>query len=587
MRSFIKKFGAIFVSALLVVMTCMTSLTAFAEGEPSITITNTKTNEDYEFYKVLNLNWSQGAEAADPDDDTYAYTINRDSGSNFDAFFGSLIPNYSVNGTSTAWSSLNDKQKDRAAYDYISALDGDEDSLFAFATAVKRYANTNRINPVATIHGSTGSTQTTEVGTYGYYTMVPVDVSTGKVNDTAAVFSLDSVTPNASFENKSSYPTLEKKIVSGANKVDAVSAAIGDTVNFELTSCLPDISGYITEDGTPFYQYTITDHIAAGFKAPANFEVKIGDNVHGEKVLTENEEYTITTTGSNDRTFVINFTVDSDEDGEPDISLADWVGYTEDTDDDGTDDIELAEGSKITVTYNAVVDTDAVIGVNGNFNDAQLTFSSNPAKVYDASDATTYDVTPVDETKVYVGAIQLKKTDANGAPLAGAQFTITGANLNKINVTNNGVKTDDIDASSGYTFTTGDDGTVIIEGLKEGTYTLVENTAPNGYQAIDGTITVTLDCTEPGTVVPGSDLNGGATVCQFVNANNTAVASDEDLSPISGKTVNNKGIVFDIINRAQSRLPATGAIGLAALGVVGTVSLAGAMLAGKRRKENE
>ena len=293
-----KRVCATFIAVIMVIMSCVTGLTAFAEGEPSITVTNTKANENYEFYKLLNLNWTAGADGVpNNEDDTYSYTINRTTGSNFENFFAPLIANYEVNGVSVPWADLNATQKDRAAYDYIASITSDSSELFDFTTALKRYATTNSISPAATINGSAGSTVTTNVATYGYYAMVPVDVSTGKVNDTSAVFSIDTVTPSAEIENKSSYPTLTKKIVSGASEVDAVSAAIGDTVNFKLTSAIPKMNGYVDAEGTPFYQFTITDHISTGFKAPSNFEVKFGN-----KVLTANEDYTITTTGSNDRT---------------------------------------------------------------------------------------------------------------------------------------------------------------------------------------------------------------------------------------------------------------------------------------------
>ena len=116
------------------------------------------------------------------------------------------------------------------------------------------------------------------------------------------------------------------------------------------------------------------------------------------------------------------------------------------------------------VTYSAKLTEAAVIGNAGNPNTVTLEYSNNP-----------YDENSTGETSdnvvVYTYKLVINKVDAEGAPLAGAGFT-----LYKHNGTDY-VVVSEIAASDATVFT--------WTGLDDGQYKLEESTVPAGYNKMD------------------------------------------------------------------------------------------------------
>ena len=166
------------------------------------------------------------------------------------------------------------------------------------------------------------------------------------------------------------------------------------------------------------------------------FEVMIGETVYGEYTLTQ--------------------TIDANT--------------KETTTEFDLGDVKAFAGQTVTITYKATVNKDAVDEVNNT------AFVSDPS-----TGEYIEDGTPV-TNKLY--SFDFIKQDADGKALAGAEFTISGDNIDKAFTDNGGVTT----------VTSGEDGNVMFKGLAAGTYTVKETKVPAGYlQNVQPEFTVTID----------------------------------------------------------------------------------------------
>ena len=127
------------------------------------------------------------------------------------------------------------------------------------------------------------------------------------------------------------------------------------------------------------------------------------------------------------------------------------------------------------ITYQAIINDSAVVGSDGNDNDAKLFYSNNPVKGGTYSDITKHPdptdtaiaVTEVDTTvTIYTYELKFKKVDTNGNPLADAIF---------------GVYSDENCTSLIDIIKTNADGLGYSNQISKGTYYLKEITPPDGY----------------------------------------------------------------------------------------------------------
>lgn len=536
MKKTSKKIISVLIAVMLVITACIPAFAAFAaNGKGKITVANPHAGITYDFYKVLDLTWRPGADGQEGTaDDIYNYTVV----SQYDNFFKDDLK---ISGWGTTITTESDKAKAVSAY--FEGVEDNASKLYDFAREVKKYADSKNIAADYSIPASntlSGAVTISNVD-YGYYVMVPTDES-GAL-DRGSIFSLDTVTPNTTIQDKTYNPSIEKKIKEGANLVDANSAAIGDVVDYRLTTEVPKMNGYTK------YTFKITDNLSAGLKFASGFAKK---------------DVTVTIGGAAFSAFTVNVKTNNDGTSTLVIDFSDFIGSAS------------KAGQTILIDYSAIVDDDAVIGTNGNPNDVYLTYSNNP------SVESSTDDTIIDEVKTYVAGFQFTKVDEQGRAIDGATFKLTGANLDKVNVKNGAAAKTTVDLSSTkeYTVTTDSTGKVLFEGLKEGTYTLTEIAAPYGYLALNEPITITITCTEPAEVVYGEN-----TQCTFTAAGNKATSLENGVvSALSDQTT---GVMkFNVVNHTQSGLPATGATGfLTFLGIGVTVIAAGILLASKKNKK--
>lgn len=272
---------------------------------------------------------------------------------------------------------------------------------------------------------------------------------------------------------KTSYPTLEKKIVDKENggstdvEMDTNTASIGDTVTYHLNAKIPENMSQYNR-----YQYVMHDTLSSGLTFESISSVKVYSIVGGAKEYYKNGGTTAVDYTNKTQLRTATTTPAIADDDTFDLVFVDFKDNFERFSIDGT---TVTTQYYIEVEYTATVNVNAVIGIGddaaGNPNTAKLQYSNNP-NVTVSSDNMPGDtpgnndvtgVTPDDTVETYVTGITLYKYDTStGLPMKDVTFTLKGTNLNKVNV---------IKQTS---FTAAGDGTYYL--LSNGTYT---TTAPN------------------------------------------------------------------------------------------------------------
>ena len=426
---------------------------------------------------------------------------------------------------------VNDK-----ANEYVSKLTGKEKDLSAFAAKASNWAqNTaNSITADATatvskIAATDGKYTATFTGLdYGYYVVAVPGATVADTNSQyAALVRVHSTT--VSVDIKGALPTVDKKVqVDGTGK-DATDAKIGDTLKFTLTSTIPDMSAYNT------YTFNFKDTLSKGLTFGQVDSVKVGDTA-----LTTDTDYTVATAPADNGKTLLTVTMKNFKNQQANV------------------------GKKITVTYTATLNKDAVVGGAGNVNSATIQYSNNPSTNGTGESEPskvrvfTYGFT-VDK---YTG----KNYDDTATRLAGAEFTLAhkgGTAISFVKVadsaTQNAVyrvaKADEAGATT--TITTPANGKVDFRGLENGEYTLTETKAPAGYNKLASAIGVKVDGQNNGT-----DTTHATVVIKYDNNNGS----------VYDQTASNG--VIPVQNKPGVVLPGTGGMGTIAFTVIGVLVIA-------------
>lgn len=425
---------------------------------------------------------------------------------------------------------VNDK-----ANEYVSKLTGKEKDLSAFAAKASNWAQTNNITADATATVSKNAatdgkyTATFTNLDYGYYVVAVPGATVADTNSQyAALVRVHSTSVDA--EIKGALPTVDKKVqVNGTGK-DATDAKIGDTLTFTLTSTIPDMSAYNT------YTFNFKDTLSKGLTFGQVTSVTVGDTT-----LTKDTDYTVTTAPADSGKTLLT------------VAMKDFKTKQ-----------QANAGKKITVTYAATLNKDAVVGGAGNVNSATIQYSNNPSTNGTGESEPskvrvfTYGFT-VDK---YTG----KNYDDTATRLAGAEFTLAhkgGTAISFVKVadsaTQNAVyrvaKADEAGATT--TITTPANGKVDFRGLENGEYTLTETKAPAGYNKLASAIGVKVDGQNNGT-----DTTHATVVIKYDNNNGS----------VYDQTASNG--VIPVQNKPGVVLPGTGGMGTIAFTVIGVLVIA-------------
>lgn len=442
----------------------------------------------------------------------------------------------SVGLTDVTDANVNDK-----ANEYVSKLTGKEKDLTAFAAKASNWAqNTaNSITADATatvskIAATDGKYTATFTGLdYGYYVVAVPGATVADTNSQyAALVRVHSTT--VSVDIKGALPTVDKKVqVDGTGK-DATDAKIGDTLKFTLTSTIPDMSAYNT------YTFNFKDTLSKGLTFGQVEFVKV-EGVTDP--LTVGTDYTVTTPTASDNTLA--------------VAMKDFKAKQ-----------QANAGKKITVTYTATLNENAVVGGHGNTNSATIQYSNNPS-----TDGT--GESEPSKVRVFTYGFTVDKYtggsyDDTATRLAGAEFTLAPKNdtdstaisfvqVNAGNATTNAVYrvAKAGETATTTTITTPANGKVDFQGLKNGEYTLTETKAPAGYNKLASAIGVRVDGQNDGT-----DTTNATVTITYDNNN----GSDYDQTASNG--------VIPVRNKSGVTLPGTGGMGTIAFTVIGVLVIA-------------
>jgi len=395
---------------------------------------------------------------------------------------------------------------------------------------------------------------------------------------------------------KKSYPTVVKKVYENVKSADVAyeretdkkwndvaDYCIGDSVPFKLYGTLPD--NYADYE---HYYYKFTDTLASQFTVPT-----------ADRVTVKVNGTAITDTGKNMRVNVAGQVIT--------VSFEDIKAFAPNATD------------VITVEYSAVLNNTAVIGLNGQENKVDLTYSNNPNITYNpktndenedvpkddngtpentADDKPGTDKTPEDKVVVFTYEVDINKIDANTKQnLEGAEFQIKSGST-EIKFVDNGDGTytvADQTLTAGVTTTVKSDanGLFKLVGLDDGTYTLTETKAPDGYPTPTGTA-ADFALVLTATTVNNQAWNGTASSALTAIAgtlNNKAMTalSSGSVTTNSNTRGTNGGVSGVIENSKSTELPSTGGMGTILFYTVGGIMVVGAgvVLVTKKRSKNE
>lgn len=436
----------------------------------------------------------------------------------------------SVGLTDVTDANVNDK-----ANDYVSKLK--DSALTAFAAKASNWAQTKTNNITADATATVSKNAATDgkytatfTGLdYGYYVVAVPGATVADTNSQyAALVRVHSTTVGVDI--KGDLPTVDKKVQVNGTGQNATDAKIGDTLTFTLTSTIPDMSAYST------YTFNFKDTLSKGLTFGQVTSVKVGDTT-----LTKDTDYTVTTAPADSGKTLLT------------VAMKDFKTKQ-----------QANAGKKITVTYTATLNKDAVVGGAGNVNSATIQYSNNPSTNGTGESEPskvrvfTYGFT-VDK---YTG----KNYDDTATRLAGAEFTLAhkgGTAISFVKVadsaTQNAVyrvaKADEAGATT--TITTPANGKVDFRGLENGEYTLTETKAPAGYNKLASAIGVKVDGQNNGT-----DTTHATVVIKYDNNNGS----------VYDQTASNG--VIPVQNKPGVVLPGTGGMGTIAFTVIGVLVIA-------------
>ena len=417
-----------------------------------------------------------------------------------------------------------------AAFTYIKELGEDNtEKVNAFAKTAAAWAATHISEPTkVSATADEGTNQAVLSGlAYGYYLVVPSPKGstpdTDHQNRGTDAMLVNVNQPTQTMELKTVYPTVDKKVGEGQNHA---SASVGDTLNFTLTSTVPDISEY-----TKGYQFSFVDTLSEGLTFN---EGSVAVNINGTAVQAT--DYHVSTVG---QTLTINFGVAGSD-------LLDGK-Y------DATDLFTGKAGQPITVTYTATLNEKAQVQIDQT-NTVKVVYSNNP-------DTNGTGESGESKTHQYTFGFDLNKTDGTNG-LADAQFQLKDAEGNPIKLIGTGTDNTYRPAKTGEsgvdTVTTPDDGVIHFTGLAEGTYQLVETAAPEGYNKVTDPIEVKIEATY-----------------------------NED-GILQSWTVNDNGQnAVQVVNHAGTLLPGTGGIGTVIFTVAGIVLIVAGVAWAMRRRQRD
>lgn len=340
-------------------------------------------------------------------------------------------------------------------------------------------------------------------------------------------------TPIATIQVANHRPDMKKEVKKGDSWAQDAPYGVGDTVPYKITIEVPQNIDKLST-------FTVTD-TPTGLKDNVG-SIKIKD---GTTALTSGTDYTVAAEGTDG--FKIDFILTSNT-------------------------VKACAGHTVTITYNAVVKDTAVVGGNGNSNNAKLTYTN---KINSDNTPGTTTNTIEDSAVMYSFGIKVVKTAENGTttladvvfdlyreaktgetPIVNAE-TVKKAGLDstkswilvKSGLTTNAsgiIDTSDSNNATNYT-----------HGLANGDYYLVETKTVDGYNLLTKPVEVKLDVTATTTWQKTNVYDASGNLVKHGTVTKTTFTHTSN----NGDTTKTELAVAKVINRKGFTLPVTGGFG--------------------------
>lgn len=550
-----KKLAAVLLS---LTMAMLLTIPAFAAENYSITIRNDKTGHTYEAYQIFTGDVSSDAQQGGNEEGPILSNIVWGSGVNGADLLAAL------------------KEADAAKYgrcadaaDVAEAL-GAENAAAADAAAFAEIAAEHLTVAAGTANAPVDGNYVIEGLPAGYYLVKDQDGSLEGDADAATEYIVQ-VLGNVAMEPKDSdIPTVEKKVSEedyhqddgyGTTYNDVADWDIGDSVPFKLIGSIPDMSAYDT------YEYIFTDTLSNGLTLQEGtvqvyIAVNRDDEVRDYTPLTEGEDYTLTV--NNVENGGGSFSIDFD-----DLKTAPYV--------------DQGNRNFVIVTYDATLNANAEIGLDGNPNNVYLEFSNNP-------NGDGRGRTAEDTVIVFTYELDGTKVDGENAEtkLEGAEFVLLNGGHTRVAHIENGKLVGWINLPEGYDdrnyneipyetwqaldettsviMTSAAEGVFGVSGLDEGTYYLMEIKAPTGYNLLENALRLDI----------AAATANGQTWAGDPAAALTALTIDVDQGGAQNGDVGTGAVALTVANNQGATLPETGGMGTTLFYVIGGLLVAGA-----------
>ena len=542
MKHFKKFFSYLVALTMVLSLAAFTGVKVHAEGKYTLTINNTSAGHILNMYQILT-------------GDVYEKKLSN-------AKWGNGVSSIKFSDTETKKITDSDvgKPVDEATMGKFANLTDLEKSIIV---------NENNVYKTSTVSNDSKPVEFKDVKG-GYYVVTDtVPTSTATTGDATAkkhtvTYSIVQVVGPTTVNEKAGTIQSEKKvedvndstgtITSGqsANNLlskdelgDSADYDIGDKINYTIEAKLPE--NYADYDTFPL---TFVDTMSKGLTYVAN-----SATLH----LSGNNTKPLEPTNKN-----VNYT-DPDNSNAEDKSATQYKWAIDNLKEL---DSNLKARDVVYITYSATLNSEAVVGSEGNPNKMHIEFNSNPY-----SNTPETKTTPDDTNIVFTYEAVFNKVDQDNKPLTGADFTLykfvksekgadtyqgekgTWTDVTKLRNDGNNPEKNVSEYSKGKDNAAR--AKFSFKGIDDGYYKLVESTTPDGYNTMEDkyfTITATHDII--------ADQPTLKTL--------TAKIEAEDLT-LNGE---NGVLTTEIENKEGSKLPSTGGMGTTLLYVAGGILVA-------------